>query len=631
MMDKEKNIKLASGVAVAAGAFTLVVALMFLINYLNISQNDPVSNEALEALVQRLSQDSNNQELIGEIRQLDLLARKAFFTAQWQINVGSWLMLIGAILTAVALRVYFSLKSKIDEPEQTKVKAPVARIISQKWISGLATIIVILALVASLSSSDYLDKYDEIASVQTETKAEESDIIVVNVPAEPQQVNGSPDSVQDKKIAETDKEVHEEKATTQLKEAEKVIEKTTKTEQDDKTLKAEKPLASTFASFEEQKKQHHAFRGFWGQGISFAHNTPVNWNVESGENIKWTAEIPVGGFNSPVIWEDKVFLTGANPTQRVVYCYSRIDGSLLWQHVVDNVPGSPAKAPKTTDDTGLAAPSVCTDGERVYAIFGTGDIIALKTDGTRLWAKNLGVPDNHYGHSSSLLCLNEKLFVQYDTNDGGRLLALKVFDGSIIWDVKREANISWASPVIAELNGTKQLVLTADPIVAGYDIENGNVLWSVECMMGEIGPSVGIGEGLVFAGNEYATLAAIDPAKSEIVWEDNEYLPEVSSPLCYKGLLYIATTYGVLVCYDAKSGEKQWEMEFDNGFYSSPMAVEDKVYIVDMEGIVHIVKAGSEAELIASNAMGEPVMSTPSFANGELFLRSVNTLYCIGE
>ena len=126
------------------------------------------------------------------------------------------------------------------------------------------------------------------------------------------------------------------------------------------------------------------------------------------------------GFNSPIIWGDKIFVAGANEESREVYCYNRNTGELLWTGVANNIQGSPATMPRVTPDTGLSAPTLTTDGKRVFAIFATGDVIAFDLNGKRVWAKNLGVPENHYGHSSSLITWANKLFIQYDTNRGGK-------------------------------------------------------------------------------------------------------------------------------------------------------------------------------------------------------------------
>ncbi|NJK85784.1 MAG: PQQ-binding-like beta-propeller repeat protein, partial [Bacteroidales bacterium] len=241
--------------------------------------------------------------------------------------------------------------------------------------------------------------------------------------------------------------------------------------------------------------------------------------------------MPKKGHNSPIIWGDKLFIAGADARTKTIYCYNRVTGSVIWQKEADNIPGSPVTPPKTTDDTGLSAPTMTTDGINLYAIFGTGDIIAFDMDGNRLWAKNIGLPDNHYGHSSSLISLKEKLFVQFDTRKGGKLISLNGFTGETVWEKTRNSKISWASPILIPAGNSYHIILTSDPGVAAYNTENGDELWFIKCLTGEVGPSAAFGEGLVFAANEYATLAAIDPQTKSIVWESNEYLPEVASPV----------------------------------------------------------------------------------------------------
>jgi outer membrane protein assembly factor BamB len=369
-----------------------------------------------------------------------------------------------------------------------------------------------------------------------------------------------------------------------------------------------------------------------GQGISYHRNIPEDWNGSAGTNIKWKVACSKPGYNSPVIWGDKLFISGGDGQARIVACYNRHTGQLVWEKEVTGIPGSPASPPRVTDDTGLAAPTMAVDGSRVYAIFATGDIIAFDMNGTKIWGRNLGVPNNHYGHSSSLLVWGNKVVVQYDTNSSGRMLALNTASGETIWDVSRPVHISWASPILIEKDGKMQVVTSADPYVSGHDLETGKELWKVEAMMGEVGASAAFGDGLVFATNEYARLVAVEPkAGTEFIWEDDEYLAEASSPVAYNGLLYTATSYGVLVCYDASTGEKKFEKEFNDGFYSSPMIAEGKLYIVDMDGVTHILKADASGTIIAEPELGENVYAVPALADGLIYLRGESNLYCIGK
>jgi outer membrane protein assembly factor BamB len=393
-----------------------------------------------------------------------------------------------------------------------------------------------------------------------------------------------------------------------------------------------KPVtASSGLTLDQIRKNHNSFRGPLSQGISFHRNIPSKWDGTAGTNIKWKSPVPKSGFNSPVIWEDKLFVAGADNATREVYCFNRNDGKLLWTGVADKIQGSPASPPKVTDDTGLSAPTLTTDGKAVFAIFATGDVIAFDMNGKRLWARNLGVPDNHYGHSSSLITWGNKLFIQYDTNRGGKVMALDTATGKTIWETVRESKISWASPVLAEVDGAYQIILTADPIVAGYNTETGEELWKVDCMMGEVGPSVAYSDGIVVAANEYARMVAIDIRTQEILWENDMYLPEASSPLAYNGLLFISTSYGVLVCYDLKTGEEYWEHDFGSPVYSSPAYADGKVYLMDNDGMMRVYEFSKEMKLVSENELGENSGPSPAFMDGFIYIRGEKNLYCIGN
>jgi outer membrane protein assembly factor BamB len=273
---------------------------------------------------------------------------------------------------------------------------------------------------------------------------------------------------------------------------------------------------------------------------------------------------------------------------------------------------------------------MAVDGSRVYAIFATGDVVAFDLNGKQLWGRNLGVPNNHYGHASSLQVWENKLVVQYDTNTKGRMLALNTANGETIWDVDRPVHISWSSPILVEQNGKIQIVTTSDPYIMGQDLETGGELWKVEALMGEVGPSAAYANGLVFGTNEYARTVAVRPeAGTEFVWETDEYMSEASSPVAYQDLLFLATTYGVLVCYDARTGEKIWEKEFNDGFYSSPVIADGKVYIIDLGGVTHILKADRSGTIIAQPELGEDGFALPVFADGVIYLRGLEHLYCI--
>lgn len=630
-MTNTDKLKLSQNIALIAGIFCTAVALLLLLNFWQVSKTDPIESEALEALVQRLKQEPNNEELKVEIRNFDLLARKAYFNSQWQVKTGAYLLLFGAIVLAFALRVYYSAKSKIEAPEEKLENEIASRILAQKGIIIVGAVVMVLAVVASFATVNHLDDYDANAQIaEAEPTPQEQGIEVIEVGETPQTISEETKEV----LVDEAVEIPAEKTGGEPAEKEPVIEEKKEETEDPKVEKKpeSKPAAKTSGlTLAALNKNHNSFRGPLAQGVISHKNIPTTWDGSAGTNVLWKTAIPKHGYNSPVIWGDKVFVSGGDNTSREVYCFNRNDGKLIWTGIADNIQGSPAKAPRVTEDTGLAAPTLTSDGNAVFAIFGTGDVIAFDMNGKRLWARNLGVPDNHYGHSSSLLTWAGKLFVQYDTNKGGKVLALDNVTGETVWEKTREAKISWASPVLAELDGKYLLILTADPIVAAYDPETGDEFWKVDCMMGEVGPSVGFSEGVVFAANEYARMVAINAKDGSILWENDEYLPEAASPLAHDGLLIIATSYGVLVCYDTKTGEQYWEHDVGTTLYASPVLADGKLFMMDNDGMMRIYEFSKEMKLVSENDLGETAGTTPAFAEGRIYIRGEKHLYCIGK
>ncbi len=577
------------------------------------SRNEPLESEALTQLINRLADDPDNENLKKDIRNLDLLARKAYFTSQWQVKTGGWILFSGAVVLAVAIWFNRKLLSKIEEPAPQESSLLPSRLITQKWLLITGGSLLIVALIASFFSNDYLEIY--LPEVDEPQLSATQIVEVIRT-----------EKIENETLRLTAEDSPDIPVTP--------VDPTENTQTDLATVPApvipekKSPLRLTA---EIIKNQHNTFRGPFSHGISYKTNIPVDWNGKDGVNVLWKTHIPKPGYNSPVIWDDRIFLSGADETSRAVYCIDMNSGKIIWEKDAAGIPGSPSALPDVTDDTGLAAPSLTVDGTGVYAIFGTGDVIAFDMEGKQLWSQNLGVPDNHYGHSSSLLVWDNKLFIQYDTNRGGRLLALTTSTGETAWDVRRSSRISWASPILIFLDGKYQIVTSSEPLVAAHDPETGREIWSVNCMMGEVGPSPAFSEGLVFAANEYATLAAIQPGENPVIlWNDNEYLPEVSSPVAYNGLLFIATSYGVIACYDMRSGEKYWEHDTGRGFYSSPVIAENKLYVIDLGGNMYIFNADKEKILTGQPLLGENVYATPAFSDGKIIIRGENNLFCIG-
>jgi outer membrane protein assembly factor BamB len=619
-MNDQQKIALFTNLRTGSAIVCSLIAFLLLLSYFQLKRTDPLESTAMTALLERLEEEPGNQELKEEIRNLDLLARKAFFNRQWQMNTGAVLLLLSALVFGFSLNALDKLQFKIEKPAGEEERRNPAALLARRgvWIGGAA--VVLVALGATFLTRDQLQSYQTKAE---ESQAKEVDSIevielVVNggdsqEPGVSTTQTGNPPPPPDSLNTSEDPEI------TDL---------ATSTEPADSSPEA----TIGYPGIKEIFRQHATFRGPMGNGVSFHQKIPTTWNEPAGQNIIWKVSLPGTGNNSPIIWGNQLFIAASQGNKKSVLSYNRYSGALLWQRTIDKVPGSPPVAPKVTDDTGLSAPTLCTDGVRVYAIFATGDVAALDMEGKVVWARNLGLPDNHYGHSSSLVCWQGKLFVQYDTNRGAKVLALDCSNGETIWETKRNVRASWASPLLASVSGTFQVILSADPLVAGYHVDTGEELWSVNCMMGEVGPSAAYGGGLVFAANEYAKLVAIRPeGAGTIVWESDEYLPEVSSPVTTGELLYVATSYGVIACYDTKTGGKYWEHEGNAGFYASPVIADGKLYVLDRQGMMYIFQDAKEKQLLGQPFLGEATVATPAFANGKIYIRGEKHLYCIGS
>jgi outer membrane protein assembly factor BamB len=272
--------------------------------------------------------------------------------------------------------------------------------------------------------------------------------------------------------------------------------------------------------------------------------------------------------------------------------------------------------------------------EVVCAIFANGDLACLDHGGKRKWAFNLGVPANHYGHSSSLLIDSGVLFVQYDHSSEALLMAFDVASGNMLWDVARDA-ISWGSPALVQTgDGTRHLVLVDETTVRGYDPKDGSILWQAECLGGEVAPSPAYEDGIVFVANEYAQACGVRidaGGNSEVLWSWYDALPDVASPVATNGHVYLATSYGEVVCLNGRDGKLVWRHEFDTGFYSSPVVVEGRIHLTDLAGRTTVFSTGESFEKLGGGVLGEACFATPAFVNGRIVIRGGKHLFCIGE
>ena len=595
-----KNMKKAiyRNIAIVSAIFTVSFSVMLIVNYFQTKSINPLQTEVAETLKQLNDANANNPVLQEQIRQLDLLARKAYFVGSDRLIAGVYILLGMLAVFLVCARMYFAGRKDIPDKDIDPVDEWAIKTKARKYVVWGVSALAVSALAFANLTTNPFPKERGVTGV-AETQITEDGINLIPVPS-PQEGGDDPE----KEVTETSVE---------------------------NSLTVETPAAETPAPPVVSKVTHNAFRGNNSNGISAAKNVPVKWDLAKGTNIAWRRENPRPGFNSPVINGNRVFFTGADEQMRELFCYDLATGEKLWSLAAENISGSPAKMPETTDDTGLAASSVATNGKQVCAIFATGDLICTDMDGKRLWAKNLGVPDNHYGYASSLLTFGNLLIIQYDNEKDARVIALDAATGAERWSKNRPEKVNWASPMIAQINNTQQLILMGCPSVTSYNPNTGEQLWRVECLMGEVGASACSANGVVYGASEYSKLIAINADDGSVLWDNNDFLPEVASPVATKDNVFIATSYGFVVSFDAQTGKPRVEHELGTGFYSSPVIADGKLFLINSDGKVHIFSADNDFTLLDSFETGEPTVATPAFTDGKIVVRTEKSIYCVAE
>lgn len=386
----------------------------------------------------------------------------------------------------------------------------------------------------------------------------------------------------------------------------------------------------------EIAKNWPGFRGPSSAGVSVFTNVPIAWDVKSGEGVLWKVKVPLPGMSSPVIWGNRVFLTGASEEKREVYCYDIATGTMLWKMDVDAAPGKINRVPKVSKDTGYAAPTPVVDGVNIYAIFANGDIAAIDFCSQKKWAVALGLPDNKYGYSASPVIHKGRVLVQYDGGAKSELIALSAANGKKVWSTARPVTESWPSPIVAETAKGPQVVTVANEWIIAYDPENGRELWRVKCRGSEVAPTPVFSRGLVLASVTADQIYAIRPdgqgdvSKTNVVWKSEDGVSDVPSPVSNGELVYFASSAGTVTCFEVGTGKIMWDKSLDAEFYASPSLAGDRLYLVARSGVVFVLRAGGKYEEIAKLTLGEPSDCLPAFADGRIIMRGITTLFCFG-
>ncbi len=396
-----------------------------------------------------------------------------------------------------------------------------------------------------------------------------------------------------------------------------------------------------YAAPEDLAQNWNSFRGFGGSGVTSITDIPTKWDGVNGEGILWKTPLKLPGYNSPIVWEDRVFLSGATQEKREVYCFDTSTGSILWTEEVPTAPMGDRKL-KIMEDTGYAASTMATDGVRIYAIFATGDLAAFDFSGRLLWHKSLGTPESLYGYASSLAVWQDRVLVQYDqgsAEDGkSRLYAFEGKTGNLAWETKRPVPNSWTSPILVRVDNDYQLITVGDPWVIVYDPNNGKEIWRADCVKGDVAPSPILAGNLVIAIAPDLHNVAIrmggsgDVSATHIAWENDDVAPNIVSPVSDSNRIFYLDSYGTLYVVNALDGHLLYEHDFGENVNSSPTLVVGKLYVLSLEGTMFIGTPGEkEFTPEGSNVLGEACFASPAFMPGRIYIRGEKHLYCIGN
>ena len=386
----------------------------------------------------------------------------------------------------------------------------------------------------------------------------------------------------------------------------------------------------------------------------------MHWS--GGSNLMWKTEIPGEGWSSPIVWNDKVFVTAA--TTQGTKCHAiaidRKSGKIVWdKELFEQVPL------RKEGKNSYATPTPATDGKRVYAVFGDGSVVALTLDGEVVWTNRDVQFYSRHGLGASPIVYGELLIMPYDGSnrvgapgnypnntpeerlgwqipwDRSFVAALDAETGKRVWTGKRGlSRIAHATPILVEHGGKNQIVSIAGDAIQGFEPDTGERLWTVYAQGEGLVPTPVAGDGVIFtaSGFEKTTLRGVrmggkgDVTQTHIAWEQKKGVPTQPSPLYVKGHLYTITDGGIATCYKTDSGEIIWQERIGGNHSASPVCADGRIYFLSEAGDTAIIEASPKfSGILATNSVGEKCQASIAVSDGNIFIRSEKNLFCIGK
>ena len=407
------------------------------------------------------------------------------------------------------------------------------------------------------------------------------------------------------------------------------------------------------------------WRGPLGTGVAPNAHPPLEWSET--KNVRWKIALPGTGHSTPIVWGDRIFVTSAVPygealepkygnapgahdnlpvTHRqkfVVIAVSRRDGEIVWQQTVHEE--LPHEAGHYTGS--LASGSPVTDGERLFAFFGSHGLFCLDFDGKLLWNEQFGEMQSKHGHGEggSPALHGDTLIINWDHEGQSFVVAFDKRTGQQRWKVAREEVTSWSTPIVVEHAGKPQVILCGTNRVRAYELDSGEVVWECGGLSANVVATPVAGGGMVFAGSSYETRALLairlEGARGDITdsphvsWRRIRGTPYVPSPLLYGGSLYFLRHYqGILSRVHIQTGQDEYgpfRLAGFNDIYSSPVAAANRVYVTDRSGATLVLSHDDQPRALAINQLDDQFSASAAIVERDLLLRGRHRLYCLSR
>lgn len=368
------------------------------------------------------------------------------------------------------------------------------------------------------------------------------------------------------------------------------------------------------------------WRGPNGNNIAEPGNdVPVEWS--DTRNVIWKTEVPGRGHSTPIVVGDLIVLTSADEQgqQQGVFGFDRKTGQRRWGTVI-----SRGGFPKVHGKNTHASSTACSDGEKIYATFnhhGKVEAVALDFDGKIVWRKDVGafVPKRYeYGYAASPTLYHNTIIICGDSDTVAWVKALDTDAGRVVWEQQRPHKLNWSSPIVTNVAGRDQLLISGGEQITSYDPATGAPLWNQECLTMATCGTVVCDEDTVYASGGYPkkeTVAVKADGSGQILWRNNVKCYE-QSMLIHDGYLYAVDDNGIAFCWHAKTGQEQWKQRLQGPVSASPVLVGDNIYASNERGTTFVFKANPQRfESVARNQLGTESFATPTVVDDRIYLR----------